>query len=319
MAILLTAGTGKTSRRLSHILSSNNVPFLLASREGASSSKLPWPDAPATTFDWTDESTWENPFRDAEKLATKSSSAVNTVDKTALESSISNTDTALKRNSPTNAVYLVAASVQEPVQPMKRFIDFCVDKYGIKRFVLLAGQGIEKGGVHVGPVWAYLEETGLEFAVLRATWFMDNFCDQKHHASIKHEGKIYSAVADGKIPFTNSYDIARVAYHGLVDEKAPNAAWNIVGRELLTHDEVARKLSAFLGRTIVHERLTEEQSVQQQMKVGLPEAVAKMLAGMEVCCAKGMAEVLTEDVKHVTGKGPLSFDEWLQYQKGAWD
>ena len=57
--------------------------------------------------------------------------------------------------------------------------------------------------------------------------------------SIEKEGKIYTSCEDGKIPFISAGDIAAVAYRSLVDEKAPNDLYRILGPELLTYDEVS--------------------------------------------------------------------------------
>jgi festuclavine dehydrogenase len=135
MAILLTGGTGKTSTRMVPLLQSANIPYLLASRKAT---------GPNTTkFDWLEPTTWENPF-----------------------------DHKFPNGENISAIYLVSPGIADPAPPMNAFIDFAVEKYGVKRFVLLSGSSAEKGGPHVGKVWEYLTERGLEWCVLRATWFM---------------------------------------------------------------------------------------------------------------------------------------------------
>ena len=55
---------------------------------------------------------------------------------------------------------------------MIEFVDIAI-KQGVKRFVMLTGSEAEKGGsVDSGRAWQHLEETGVEYCVLRATWFM---------------------------------------------------------------------------------------------------------------------------------------------------
>ena len=140
MAILLTGGTGKTSTRIARLLQDAKIHFLLVSRKaeaGAPSGML------ATKFDWLDSSTFANPFQhqfpDKERIST---------------------------------VYLVAPEVLDPVPAMTAFIDLAVKQHGVKRFVLLGGSSTEKGGWHVGKVWQHLDDIGVEYCVLRPTWFM---------------------------------------------------------------------------------------------------------------------------------------------------
>lgn len=141
MAIILTGGTGKTALPLARFLQDAKTKFLLASRRGEAAAPS---GVEATKFDWNDASTFENPFQHK-----------------ALEGeSIS-------------AVYLVSpGSPLDPTSVMTAFIDIAVNKYGVKRFVLLGGSSTEIGGPHVGKVWQHLVEIGVDCCVLRPTWFM---------------------------------------------------------------------------------------------------------------------------------------------------
>ena len=144
MTNLLTGGTGKTSKRLADLLLGAKIPFLLASRKAESSAPS---GMPAARFDWLDSETFEIPFK---------------------HPSLTN-----EKGSGISAVYLIAPEIPDPVLPMQAFIDLAVHRYGVKRFVMLTGSSVEKGGVNVGPVWEYLSKMeGVKYHVLRATWFM---------------------------------------------------------------------------------------------------------------------------------------------------
>jgi hypothetical protein len=116
------------------------IPFLLASRRaeaGASSGMQ------ATNFDWLESSTFEGPFQHK-----------------------------FPGGESISAVYLISPQVSDPVPSMTAFIDIAAKKYGVKRFVMLAGSSAEQGRHRVGKVWQYLVDLGVEYCVLRATWFM---------------------------------------------------------------------------------------------------------------------------------------------------
>ncbi|KAJ9642050.1 hypothetical protein H2199_005265 [Coniosporium tulheliwenetii] len=285
MAILLTGGTGKTSIRIARLLQDANIPFLLASRNAETGAPS---GMSASKFDWLDSSTFENPFRydfpNGESIS---------------------------------AVYLVAPTVADPVPALNALIDLAVSK-GVKRFVLLAGSTTEPGGHHVGQIWQRFIDTGLEYCVLRPTWFMENFSEWQHLATIKDEGKIYTACGDGKIPFISATDIAAVAFHALTDERPHNTDYRVLGPELLTHDEIAAKLSSGLGREIVHVKLSEEEAAQRYLKLGLPDQFAKFMSYLEAAAARGDEERSNDAVERVSGRPPLKFDEWVQQNKKAW-
>lgn len=140
MAILITGGTGKTSSRLTTICKEAKVPFLIASRKGEAGVPS---GLPAVSFDWHDSSTFENPFQynfdNGEKIT---------------------------------AVYLVLPpGAGDPTEFMNPFIDIAV-KNGVKKFVLLAGSTITKGGYYIGQIWGHLSELGTNHTILLATWFM---------------------------------------------------------------------------------------------------------------------------------------------------
>ena len=134
MTILLTGGTGKTAVRIAASLAAAKKPFLLASRRG--------PDAApngyaAIKFDWTDESTWSELFKQGD----------------------------IKQ------VYMVEPQVDKPWVPMIKFLDVAVVK-GVQRFVLCAGTTAEIGKDGMGRVWEHFIKTGVDYCVIRPTWFM---------------------------------------------------------------------------------------------------------------------------------------------------
>ncbi|KAL9031141.1 MAG: hypothetical protein Q9196_000817 [Gyalolechia fulgens] len=285
MAVLLTGGTGKTSTRLGKLLQNAGIPFLLASRRGEAAAP---PGMPAIKFDWLDESAYDKPFEysfpNGEKI---------------------------------NAIYLVAPDVADPVPPMNAFIDHAFEKHGVKRHVLLTDSATDKGGFHTGKVWEHLVDRKLEYCVLRCTWFMENFLE-RDLATIKDEGKIYTACDDGKIPFISVADIASAAFKALTATESYDTAYTLLGPELLTFDEVAAKFSQGLGRPVKHIKLTEEERVKKYLELGVPGYLAEFLAMLETQCAKGAAEEMNDDVQKVTGKPPRDLDTWIQENKNAW-
>jgi ergot alkaloid biosynthesis protein len=209
MAILLLGGTGKTSVRCAVLLQGASIPFVLASRRGPAAAPA---GMPAVVFDWTDSTTWETPFQ--HKFPDHSS---------------------------ITAIYMMAPEVVDPAAPMNAFVDFAIKNHAVKRFVFCAGSSIEPGGKGLGMVWQHLLDAGVEYCVLRPTWFMENFSEQAQKSTIQGQSRIYSACGDGRIPFVSAGDIAAVAFRALTDEKSHDTSYRILGPELLTYDQVRRR------------------------------------------------------------------------------
>ena len=137
MTVLITGSLGKTGARIAEALQNEGQRFLVASRSGKAGSY------PAVRFDWTDESTYELPFAspEAQKL-------------------------------PIRAVYIVGPPAEDPFPSVKAFVDFAKAK-GVKRFVFLsASPADESPSTWFGRLHTYLKELGVEWTVLRPTWFM---------------------------------------------------------------------------------------------------------------------------------------------------
>jgi hypothetical protein len=173
MAILLTGGTGKTSTRLASLLRDANIPFLLTSRKGQASAPS---GMQAAKFDWTDPSTYANPF----SVLAENTTAIYLIapEMSGMFSPCTAFPLKLKLAvlNPNFQSLWVIANVEfytEPVTPMNEFIDYAIASHGVKRFVMLAGTTLVKGGdMYTGKVWSHLEELNVEYCVLQATWFM---------------------------------------------------------------------------------------------------------------------------------------------------
>jgi uncharacterized protein YbjT (DUF2867 family) len=136
MTILLTGGTGKTGTPLADALHAAKLPFIIATRSG----KAPAPYN-AVTFDWNDPTTFENPFKADPNI---------------------------------DRVYIVGPiGVYEPLTLVRPFIDLARSK-GVKRFVLLSASQVgpsDGADAILGAIHKYLIDIGVDYAVLRPTWF----------------------------------------------------------------------------------------------------------------------------------------------------
>lgn len=284
MTILVTAGTGKVGTRLAQTLAAASVPYTLASRRGPAAAPANTPPHAVVKFDWLAADTFDAPFAASAQ--------------------------------PVSAVMLIAPHEPEPAPAMVAFIDRAREKHGVRRFVLLGHGSLEVDSpFSVGPVWKHLRDVGVEYCVLRPTWFMENFIEGGHYYSIKNENRIYTATGDGKIPFISAVDIAAIAFRALTDKQAPNTHYDVLGPELLTHDQIAEKLSSALGRKIDHYRTSLEEQEKRFLQAGLPEFLAKMLTFLEDAASKGSEENLDDAVERVTGRAPANFDAFLRENK----
>ncbi|MFI2318006.1 oxidoreductase [Streptomyces sp. CB00072] len=178
---------------------------------------------------------------------------------------------------------------------------------GVRRAVLLSSSAIPAGGPAVGRVHQALPDLFDQWAVLRPSWFMQNFTgDHVHARTIRADGIIRTAAGEGRVGFVDADDIAAVAVHALTDAQAPNTDLIITGPQALSYADVAAVLTRVTGRTITHRRLTREQ-MYQRLAADIPAEFAEMLAGMDHAIAEGAEDRTTDTVQHLTGRSPRGF------------
>ncbi|MFI8188117.1 NAD(P)H-binding protein [Streptomyces sp. NPDC085946] len=253
----------------------SRVTSLLTARghrvRAASRRAAPAGDATAVRFDWYDPATHEEALRGADR------------------------------------VYLVPPlATAEPAAVMLPFLERA-RAAGVRRAVLLSSSAIEAGGPAVGQVHRELPALFDEWAVLRPSWFMQNFTgDHAHARSVREEGTIRTATDGGRVAFVDADDIAAVAVEALTADRCPGPDLVITGPQALSHDEVAAVLTEETGRAVTHRRLTYEQLCAHLARE-MPAEFAAVLAGLDRAIAEGAEDRVTDTVQRLTGRPPRGF------------
>ncbi|MFD8788603.1 NAD(P)H-binding protein [Kitasatospora sp. NPDC059599] len=204
-------------------------------------------------------------------------------------------------------VYLIPpVGSPDPATTMLPFLRRARDG-GVRRAVLLSSSAIPEGGPAVGAVHRALPGLFGQWAVLRPSWFMQNFTGSHAHArSIRDEGVIRTAAANGRVGFVDAEDIAAVAVHALTDEQSPDTDLVLTGPEALSHDDIAAVLTEVTGRPVVHQHLSHRQ-LCDRLSAEIPAEFAAMLADMDRAIADGAEDRVTDTVQRLTGRPPRTF------------
>lgn len=205
----------------------------------------------------------------------------------------------------------------DPIDVMKPFIEQAIDT-GVKRFVLLSSSLIDEGGPAMGAVHALLSQVALEWAVLRPSWFMQNFTTEGHVASIKFENTIYSATDDGVVPFISVDDIAEAALRTLTDEKPVNDDLILTGPSTLSYADVAAIIGDARGKPVHHKKLTEEALTERLASFDIPPAFAQILGGLDRAISAGAEARTTDDFEKCTGSTPKTFATFAEENADVW-
>jgi uncharacterized protein YbjT (DUF2867 family) len=183
---------------------------------------------------------------------------------------------------------------------------------GVHRAVLLSSSAIPEGGPAAGSVHRALPDLVEQWAVLRPSWFMQNFTGKHTHAlSIREHGSILTATGTGRVGFIDAEDIAAVAFHALTDEHTPDTDLVLTGPEALSYDDIAAIMTEVTGRLVVHRSLSYEQ-MRDRLAAQIPEEFAAMLAGMDRAIAEGSEDRVTDAVRRLTGRPARTFRAFLE-------
>ncbi len=271
--ILLTGGQGKTSSRIAKILLTDGYHVR---RAGRSTPSLQHPQAQSVFFDWNNTSTYAQALQNMD------------------------------------AVYIVVPVMMNPEILVIPFIEQALTQ-GIQRIVLLSSASISIDQPVFGYLHRWISEHVPQWAVLRPSYFMQNFTEAQQAQFILEQGIVSSATSDGKIGFVDADDIASVAVHALTDVVPHNTEHILTGPQSLTYQEVATLITEVTGLPVTYHPISESQLEQHLLNAGLDSEYASFLAHLDTQIAvEGIEDRVSDCIEKVTGKPPKSLRQHIQ-------
>jgi uncharacterized protein YbjT (DUF2867 family) len=139
--------------------------------------------------------------------------------------------------------------------------------------------------------------------------------------TIRADGAFYSASGQARVSHVDVRDIAAVAVMALTAPGHAGKIYTLSGPEALTYDDTADELSKALDRAIRHITLSPADLKAGMLAEGMPEAIADRMLDLERYFREDRASGITEDVRHVTGREPRRFAEYVQTTAptGVWN
>ncbi|HEX9783604.1 MAG TPA: SDR family oxidoreductase [Opitutaceae bacterium] len=161
------------------------------------------------------------------------------------------------------------------------------------------------------PVEKAIEASGMAWTFVRPNGFMQNVVTYMGE-SIKAEGAFYSAVGEAKMSHVDVRDIAAVVVKALTETGHDKKAYTLSGPEALSYSEMAQVLSTVLGRPIRHVSLPPAELKSGMLATGINETYADRLLDLDRYYREGQASRITSDIKHVTGRDPIRFEQYAR-------
>ncbi|HET8641032.1 MAG TPA: NAD(P)H-binding protein [Pseudonocardiaceae bacterium] len=152
----------------------------------------------------------------------------------------------------------------------------------------------------------------VESAMLRPTWFLDNFTTGSF-AAMTATGELRLPAGDGRIPFVDVRDIAEVAIAAMAPG-GPTGPLPITGPRAVDHHEVAAALATALGRQVTYTPVPPAEFVELMAARGFSTEYGWFLAGALGAVADGSFDVpVAGTVRRLTGRDPYGPAEFAAY------
>ncbi len=187
----------------------------------------------------------------------------------------------------------------------------------INKIVFLSVQGAENQKMipHYNLEKLILENE-MEHAFLRPSYFMQNLTTTLLH-EIKTSNKIFIPSGNLKITWVDARDIGLVGAHVLNDfENYKGKPYEITGSEFKCFAEVAKELSAELGREITYESPSLFKFFREKRKLGMKKNMIFVMIMLHYLprFSKNRPRI-TRTVQNIAKKKPSTLKEFIKREK----
>jgi uncharacterized protein YbjT (DUF2867 family) len=184
----------------------------------------------------------------------------------------------------------------------------------VEHLVLLSGRGEH----HARQGEAVVRNSGLDFTIVRAAWFAQNYSEGYLRDSIL-AGVLPMPGGDVAEPIIDIDDIADVAVSVLTKDGHKGELYEVTGPRLMTFADMAQELGRAIGRPIRHVPISFEDFRANIAKAG-GEFVADVFTAIARETLEGRNAQLTDGVQRALGRPPRDFADFATSaaQAGSW-
>lgn len=183
---------------------------------------------------------------------------------------------------------------------------------GLRHVVLLSGRG-ESGAERAEAV---LKTSGLDWNIVRANWFMQNFSETFMIEGIL-SGELMLPASDIVEPFV---DVADVAVAALTRPELRNRLFKVSGPRALTFGQCVAEISKAVGYPVNYTRVPIEEFIQVLRDQGAADEVLWLMRELFTVVFDGRNSKPTLGVEDALGRPATDFSEYVRkvMATGAW-
>lgn len=179
---------------------------------------------------------------------------------------------------------------------------------GLTKVVLLSGKG-EKEAEACEQIVA---DSGLDYTLVRASWFNQNFSESFFLDPIL-EGFVALPMANAEIPFVDADDIADMVTEVLLNDRYNGRTITVTGPRKMTLKEAVETIASSTNRQIGFQSISIEEYAEGMKAAGLPEDYVWLFSYLftEVL-GNSENQRMYNDLEEVLGRKSKDFSEFAK-------
>ncbi len=187
---------------------------------------------------------------------------------------------------------------------------------GVEHIVLLSGRG-EDGAKRAEDV---LRASGIDWNVVRASWFAQNFSENFMLDGIL-AGELVMPVCESREPFIDVDDIADVAVAALLERGLRNRLFEVTGPRSMTFAECMAAVSEATGQPVKLRQVPLDAYLAALADQGVPPMMRSLLEELFIVLFDGRNAATADGVREALGRPAADFQAYARKTAatGVWD
>jgi len=190
-------------------------------------------------------------------------------------------------------------------------------KEGVDKVVLLSG----KGETEAEACEQIVANSGLNYTLVRASWFNQNFSEGAFLDFIL-AGQVALPMPDAEIPFVDADDLADMATKALLDSSLNGQTLTVTGPRKMTFREVVAAMAEGIGKEIQYIPISIEEFKAGMKAAGLPDSYVWLFGYLfKEVLGNPENQDISHDMERVLGRKATDFTEYVEktVKTGIWD
>jgi uncharacterized protein YbjT (DUF2867 family) len=214
---------------------------------------------------------------------------------------------------------MIMPNGEKQLELEKQFVDVAKQK-GVKHLVKMSS--MEAAADAKSPIpkihyasEQYLQKSGLAWTLMKPNFFMQNFLGSA--GTIKEQGKFFLPMGEGKTVMVDTRDIGASVAAVMTGQGHESRKYALTGPEVLSFADAAARFSKVLGRKIEYVHVPMEAYRKTLARFLTNEWHLNAVCALFQEIADGQTLSTTDSVQKLTGKPPISFEEFVRDHKAV--